>query len=89
MTTETEPARRYAGVWKKLLEGWAQFPPHGKPVIVKVRNSTLLKRVRKAIWKEKDLDLKNRILFILHCEMDKKESTLTFTLESKPTEEDV
>ena len=68
-------ARKYQAVWLKLIAD-----PNGI-VRVQVRDLNSMKRVRKAIWKEKDLDTVNRGKYRLNCEMNEKDKILEFSLK--------
>lgn len=48
-TTEPEKKRRYQHVWDRLIEA------PDKQLAVKVTKKEMLARVRKAVWKEKDI----------------------------------
>jgi hypothetical protein len=67
--------RKYQGVWKKCLEKGLD-----KPVIVRVTSIKLMQRIKKAVWKEKNLDKENRKKYRLTVEMDNENLLVTFTL---------
>lgn len=66
--------RRYQKIWIALLNN-----PLGKKVKLKVDKS-LQKRIRKAVYKEKDLDDVNSKKYRLHCEMRPMDNEMFFHL---------
>ena len=77
------PKRRYEDLWNAIIK------EPGKRIRVQVKASGLMKRIRKAVWKEKSLDLNNREKFTLKCEMDVKVGAMTFWVVKTLSDEDV
>lgn len=62
--------RMYQGIWLRLVNNFDNTPEKkGVKLHIKPGNEAgYWKRIRKAVWKEKDLDKKNRSRFRCHCE---------------------
>lgn len=83
--------RRYQKIWLEILK----HPP-GKRIRIQVHKLALMKRVRKAVWKEKDLcerkDIDGKLFkhkFRLACEIDEEGGVMVFFLIPKIDEESV
>lgn len=76
----------------------------GTKLRIQIRNKTLFNRVRKGVWKEKELDptwvivkdpdgtnveVKRKSLYIVHCEFIKEDGIMIFFVSEKLTHEDV
>lgn len=66
--SEKPELRKYQSIWLRLLAGADSLPPTNKPVRIKCPSSKMMRKVRKAVWKEKDLDKTNRHLWKLKTE---------------------
>lgn len=72
---QVQGKRKYQEVWEKLIAN------PGQSVKIQVRKLELMRRVRKAVWKEKDLDRDNRGKWRLNCVMDETKGVMEFTLQ--------
>lgn len=76
----------------------------GTRIRIQVRNRELFYRIRKAVWKEKDIDpiwvsiknsdgsieeVKRKSLYRLHCEFYKEDGIMVFFVSELLTPEDV
>jgi hypothetical protein len=75
--------RRYAKLWAKILE------KSGEAVTIKVVTARAMKTIRKAVWKEKNLDMENRDKYRVHCEMDEGKNRMKFWITKVLGTEDI
>lgn len=83
-----EVKRRYQPIWERLIKE-AKQGKVGKRVPITVRKVALFARIRKAVWKEKSLDLENREKYRLKCEFFPDTGKMEFWLELSNTAENV